>query len=173
MGVAVVTNKDFDLIAEVTGQPVEPPCVELTGAGTGWASGPGVIDLTSGRSLRGRSLRRDVAGERPQFGLYLGGRPREFDWENRWLSWPDFGLPRDREAFRAAVLLAWARSKCERVEVACAGGRGRTGTALACIAIVDGVDPADAVRFVRAHYDRRAVETPWQKKFVARFRVDH
>ncbi|UAL30698.1 hypothetical protein K8W59_04065 [Nocardioides rotundus] len=54
------------------------------------------------------------------------------------------------------------RSVLERVEVACAGGRGRTGTALACIAIADGVAPADAVAFVRAHYDRHAVGMPWQ-----------
>jgi len=55
------------------------------------------------------------------------------------------------------------------VEVACAGGRGRTGTALACIAVLDGV-PADiAVAFVRRYYDSRAVETPQQRRYVERF----
>ncbi|NUP61376.1 MAG: protein phosphatase, partial [Nonomuraea sp.] len=57
----------------------------------------------------------------------------------------------------------------ERVEVACGGGRGRTGTALACLAVLDGVPAAEAVRYVRSHYDRHAVETPWQRRFVARF----
>lgn len=33
-----------------------------------------------------------------------------------------------------------------RVEFACLGGRGRTGTALACLAIVDGVSQADGSR---------------------------
>jgi protein-tyrosine phosphatase len=56
-----------------------------------------------------------------------------------------------------------------RVEIACGGGRGRTGTALACLAVLDGVPPAEAVAYVRAHYDRRAVETPWQRNYVARF----
>ena len=65
---------------------------------------------------------------------------------------------------------AWRRAAVERVEVACAGGRGRTGTALACLAVLDGVDPAAAVRYVRAGYHPRAVETPGQRRFVARYR---
>ncbi len=54
-------------------------------------------------------------------------------------------------------------------EVPCSGGRGRTGTALACIAALDGVPTEQAVAFVREHYDARAVETPWQRRYVARF----
>jgi protein-tyrosine phosphatase len=61
---------------------------------------------------------------------------------------------------------AWERAAGERVEVACGGGRGRTGTALACIAVLDGVPPDEAVAWVRARYDKHAVETPWQKRFV-------
>lgn len=57
----------------------------------------------------------------------------------------------------------------ERVEVACAGGRGRTGTALACIAVLDGVPAEEAVAYVRENYDPRAVETPWQRRYVQRF----
>jgi protein-tyrosine phosphatase len=56
-----------------------------------------------------------------------------------------------------------------RVEVACAGGRGRTGTALACIAQLGGVPADEAVAWVRGRYDRRAVETPWQRRYVRRF----
>jgi protein-tyrosine phosphatase len=57
----------------------------------------------------------------------------------------------------------------ERVEVACGGGQGRTGTALACLAVLDGVPPEEAVAWVRAHYRRRAVETPGQARFVRSF----
>jgi protein-tyrosine phosphatase len=57
----------------------------------------------------------------------------------------------------------------DREEIACGGGRGRTGTALACLAVVDGVPANRAVAFVREHYDPRAVETPWQGRYVARF----
>jgi protein-tyrosine phosphatase len=64
---------------------------------------------------------------------------------------------------------AWRRSESERVEIACRGGLGRTGTALACLAVLDGLPPDDAVAYVRQHYARRAVETPWQRRFVAWF----
>ena len=37
----------------------------------------------------------------------------------------------------------------ERVEVACRGGVGRTGTALAALAVLDGLRPGDAVHWVR------------------------
>ncbi|WP_374228254.1 protein-tyrosine phosphatase family protein [Streptacidiphilus sp. ASG 303] len=90
-------------------------------------------------------------------------------WEARWLRWPDFRLPSDRAAAREALREAWERAGSERVEVACGGGRGRTGTALACLAVLDGVPGPEAVAYVRAHYDPRAVETPWQRRFAAAF----
>jgi protein-tyrosine phosphatase len=55
------------------------------------------------------------------------------------------------------------------VEIACRGERGRTGTALACLAVLDGLPAALAIGYVRTHFDRRAVETPGQRRFVARF----
>ena len=64
---------------------------------------------------------------------------------------------------------AWQRAGTERVEVACAGGHGRTGTALACLAILDGVPSSEAVAFVRQGYDPHAVETFRQRRYVARF----
>ncbi|WP_372470498.1 phosphatase domain-containing protein [Saccharothrix luteola] len=57
----------------------------------------------------------------------------------------------------------------ERVEVACGGGVGRTGTVITCLAVLAGVPSGDVVAWARAHYNRRAVETPWQKRWVARF----
>jgi protein-tyrosine phosphatase len=73
-------------------------------------------------------------------------------------------------ATAAALREAWARAETERVEVACAGGQGRTGTALACLAVLDGVPGRLAVAYVRDHYSPRAVETPGQRRFVYRFR---
>jgi protein-tyrosine phosphatase len=54
--------------------------------------------------------------------------------------------------------------------VACHGGVGRTGTALAALAVLDGLAPPDAVRWVRANYQERAVETPWQRWWLRRVR---
>ncbi|MBY8340888.1 MULTISPECIES: protein-tyrosine phosphatase family protein [Streptomyces] len=134
---------------------------------------PGVLRLPSGRLVRGRGLRHplDASASAPSYALYLLGRqPPPVPWEFRWVRWPDFRLPADRADARAALIEAWRRAAEERVEIACGGGRGRTGTALACLAILDGVPAEEAVDFVRRHYDRRAVETPWQKRYVRRFR---
>jgi len=132
---------------------------------------PGVLRLPSGRLMRGRGLRLPMPdGPLPDFGVYLLGRePPGTAWESRWLLWPDFGLPADQAAVVAALTQAWKRATAERVEIACAGGHGRTGTALACLAILDGVPASQAVAYVREHYDRRAVETPGQRRYVARW----
>ncbi|GIF11674.1 protein-tyrosine phosphatase family protein [Actinoplanes teichomyceticus] len=138
----------------------------------GWESdGAGVLRLPSGRLVRGRGLREPMpSGHPPRFGVYLlGSAPPEFGWETRWVRWTDFWLPADPSYAKAVLAEALRRAGDERVEIACGGGRGRTGTALACLAVLDGVPAAEAVAFVRARYHRRAVETPWQRRFVARF----
>ncbi|WP_281154726.1 protein phosphatase [Streptomyces sp. HYC2] len=133
---------------------------------------PGVLRLPSGRLVRGRGLRHDIdpSAQTPSYGVYLlGEQPPATPWASRWLRWPDFRLPADREEARSVLTDAWARAAAERVELACAGGRGRTGTALACLAVLDGVPADEAVAYVRTHYDRHAVETPWQKRYVRHF----
>ncbi|MFF0508640.1 protein-tyrosine phosphatase family protein [Streptomyces fimicarius] len=135
------------------------------------ASDPAVLALPSGRLVRGRGLRRPVpAGPEPDFAVHLLGRtPPPVAWESRWLRWPDFRLPADRAAARALLEEVWDRAAVSRVEVACGGGMGRTGTALACLAVLDGVPADEAVAFVRAGYHPRAVETPWQRRYVRNF----
>ena len=137
-----------------------------------WVAGDaGVLRLPSGRLVRGRGLRAPMpSGHPPTYGVYLlGERPPEFGWPSRWVRWPDFRLPADRADCRAALQEVWERAAGERVELACFGGRGRTGTALACLAVLDGVPPREAVGFVREHYSRHAVETPFQRRFVRNF----
>jgi hypothetical protein len=137
-----------------------------------WRPGePGVLALPSGRLIRGRGLRDPMpSGHPPTFGVYLlGAEPPEFGWPSRWIRWPDFRLPADRADAERILREAWLRAPGERLEVACGGGRGRTGTALACLAVLDGVPAAQAVGYVREHYHPRAVETPWQRRFVRRF----
>jgi hypothetical protein len=131
----------------------------------------GVLRLPSGRLIRGRGLSRPLsAGPTPGFALYLLGRqPPPVPWEARWVRWPDFWLPADRSDAADALREAWARAESGRVEIACAGGHGRTGTALACLAVLDGLPASQAIAYVREHYAARAVETPWQRRFVTRF----
>lgn len=147
---------DYD---PVVGEPWDP-------------AGPGILRLPSGRLIRGRGLSRPLPdGPYPTFGIYLLGRqPPDVPWESRWLRWPDFRLPADEAQVLPTLTEAWQRAEAERVEIACAGGHGRTGTALACLAILDGVPSSRAVAFVREQYDQHAVETIRQRRYVARFR---
>lgn len=134
-------------------------------------SASGVLRLPSGRLVRGRGFRYALpVGSLPEFAIYLQGKsPPPVAWDSRWLRWPDWWLPADPVEARQALTELWQRAVSERVEVACTGGRGRTGTALACLAILDGVAATEAVDYVRERYHPRAVETPWQRRFVARF----
>ncbi|MGH3266471.1 MAG: protein-tyrosine phosphatase family protein [Trebonia sp.] len=137
-----------------------------------WPPGaPRSLPLPSGRVVRGRGLRRRLPdGVLPEFAVYLLiKRPEAVTWEARWVRWPDFWLPVDRRNAREALSEAWRRAVNERVVIACGGGRGRTGTALACMAVLDGVLGDKAVAYVREHYDPRAVETSWQRRYVAHF----
>lgn len=128
-----------------------------------------MLELPSGRFVRGRALQTLPEGPLPTYGVYLLGKPPQpVSWESTWVRWPDFRLPTDREHAARTLRAAWQRLATDRVEVACVGGRGRTGTALACLVALD--DPGtDAVAYVRRHYDRHAVETPAQRRYVAAF----
>ncbi|MCW2696480.1 MAG: protein phosphatase [Modestobacter sp.] len=131
---------------------------------------PGLLVLPSGRAVRGRGLRQALpGGPEPGYGVYLLGRAPHLPWESRWVRWPDFRLPADPADLREALTEVLHRAAAERVEVACDGGTGRTGTALACLAVLDGVPAAEAVGYVRERYRPRAVETRAQRSFVAWF----
>lgn len=137
----------------------------------------GAFQLPDGTWIRGRGLRHPLpSGPRPDFGLYLGSdklrrrHESELPWPREWIQWPDFLLPRDRDVAVQEIRALYERARTgAAVEVACGGGIGRTGTVVACLAILAGLAPADAVAWTREHHHRRAVETPWQRRWVLRF----
>ncbi|MCB1257738.1 MAG: hypothetical protein KDB26_11570 [Microthrixaceae bacterium] len=135
-----------------------------------WPAVEGAVVFPDGRSVRGTGLRsRPVGGPDPQFGVYLLGRaPSPVPWPYQWIRWPDFRTPSDSVAAVTILREAHARSASERVEIGCGGGIGRTGTAMAVLAVLSGVPAAEAVAWVRNHYHRRAVETPFQRRWVQR-----
>lgn len=110
---------------------------------------------------------RDTAAA---FGLYLDAR-WDPPWPHEHVAWPDFGVP-DPDELRASLqrLLARARSG-DLVEIGCLGGHGRTGSALACLAVLTGTPPDGAVDWVRANYCPDAVETNEQRAFVENYGV--
>lgn len=106
----------------------------------------------------------------PDFGLYLDEK-WEPPWEHTRVPWPDFGVPPDVDALRDRLSSVLARATAgDRIEIGCLGAHGRTGTALGCLAIIDGQDPDTAVEWVRTNYCEHAIETPEQEAFVRAFR---
>lgn len=108
-------------------------------------------------------------GPDPEFAVYLlASEPGPFAWGYRWVRWPDFRTPTSDDDALAALHHTYERAATTRVEIGCGGGVGRTGTALAAIAVMAGIPRAEAVAWVRANYHQRAVETPWQRRWVLR-----
>ena len=133
-----------------------------------WAGERGVVRLPGGGLVRGRRL-GDPASP-ADFALVLAPGPPPA-WPFRRLRWPDLWVPLDRADALDGLRDVRRRALAgERVEVACRGGVGRTGTALAALAVLDGLSPGAAVAWVRREYHPRAVETPWQRWWLRRVR---
>lgn len=109
---------------------------------------------------------------RPDWGLYLDWRwtERNLAWPHRHVEWPDYELPVDEaDAFDALREAHKRLSDGQLIDVACDGGTGRTGTVLACLAVLDGVPVTEVVEWVRGHYHPYAVEVPEQEGLIGRF----
>lgn len=127
---------------------------------------PGGAEVTAATFDDRQPYQRDVM---PAYGLYFDPRWQP-PWPHDLVAWPDFGLPADPGGFRDQLAAALVRARAGAVvEIGCWGGHGRTGVALACLAVLAGVDPSDATPWVRATYCPKAVETPEQEAFVASF----
>jgi rhodanese/phosphatase family protein len=145
-----------------------------------------MITLPDGTLIRGRGRREPLpAGPAPDYGVYLGRpSPRQGllrwrptwkpGWPAVWIDWPDFRTPRDDHGAAAAIQHAYLLAHSgQRVEVACGGGAGRTGTVIACMAILAGQPAETAVNWTRQHYRPRAVETPGQRRWIMWFAAHH
>ena len=114
------------------------------------------------------AARQEDNAER-DFGLYMDASWAP-TWDAELIDWPDFGLPADEAIASEQIVSAFNRAKNgERLEIGCIGGLGRTGTVLACMAILAGVPADEAVEWVRSTYDSRAVETNEQETWVLWF----
>ncbi len=155
----------------------EPDSGNYRGCVSAWEAVSGLVKFPDGRSIRGTGVRRprgDVPA--PDFAVYLLGRDPFIDgWPYRWVKWRDFSLPDSMDEAISALGEAHTRAERERVEIACGGGMGRTGTAMSLLAVMSGVEPADAVAWARENYHLRAVETrrqrQWIKEAAARLRM--
>lgn len=129
-----------------------------------------IVAFPDGSRVRAAAL-ADRRADDPEraYGLYLDDA-----WAPSWpadvTAWPDFGLPDEPEVAARLISAAFLRARGgELVEVGCLGGSGRTGTVLACMAVLAGVPAAEAVPWVRAAYRPQAVETAEQEAWVRWF----
>lgn len=134
------------------------------------------VELPGGRIVQAHGLSGFIPtdeDEAPDWALYLDEqwRERAIEWPHRFVDWPDFELPVDEPGAFDAIAEAWRRATDgQLVDIACDGGTGRTGTALACLAVLAGISPPEAVGWVRSHYRPWAVESPeLQAPLIARF----
>ena len=131
------------------------------------------VVFPDGTRVRASSIfERDEHASGRDFGLYMDPR-----WNPSWpaeiIDWPDFGVPADDERAAAQIRGAFSRAKSgQGVEVGCMGGLGRTGTVLACMAVLAGVSFNDAVAWVRENYRPRAIETLDQEAWINWFAQD-
>ena len=128
------------------------------------------VRFPDGTVVTARALaeRRENNPDR-DFGLYLDPRWRP-TWDAELIDWPDLGIPADPTVAATQIVKAFARAqRGDRVEIGCLFCLGRTGTVLACMAILAGVRAKDAVAWVRANYRAEAVETNEQARWVLWF----
>jgi hypothetical protein len=119
-------------------------------------------------------VRKHTTDTTPDLGCYAYGgwnpsSPALF------IPWQDYGLPTCSYVSAAKSIKAafTAAKDGEVVEVGCMGGHGRTGTILACMAVL--ADPEltgpEAVKYIQRVHCNKAVETSSQEWFVRWFRA--
>ena len=95
-------------------------------------------------------------------------RAAEAEWQ---LDVPDYGVPDEAglRAILAQMLEAMRTAPDGAYHIGCKAGIGRTGTVMACLAIMAGAVEGDPVAWLRAAYFQGAIETPGQEAFVRGF----
>lgn len=84
--------------------------------------------------------------------------------------WTDWSVPEDPDLLRATLQWLLVEIKGgKRVEIGCIGGHGRTGTALACLLVLQGLPAKKAIRRVRDDYCELAIETKSQLELIKSF----
>ena len=105
----------------------------------------------------------------PKFGLYADPVWKTKS-RNEFINWPDFNAPSHPKLAFYQIASAYQLALKANVEIGCIGGHGRTGTILACMAILDkDLDPDQAIDFTRSTYCNLAIETSSQESYIDLF----
>ena len=163
-----------------------PATKKVVSAGTGYGFATGssyggwygkcrhygeTLTFPNGVSVNASSMNNQRKADEviPDFGLYLdwGWKP---EWRAEVIAWPDFGLPYNGEAAVDAIIEMYERAeKGWVVEVGCIGGHGRTGTVLACMGVLAGLEPKESIKYVHKNYCHEAIEGAKQEWWVEWF----
>lgn len=87
------------------------------------------------------------------------------------LEWPDMAVFRDFPTLEASLkwLMTYAR-KGQMADIGCVGSHGRTGTALACLLVMEeGLTAEEAIKAVRKRHCQRCIETDRQEAMIDSF----
>jgi len=123
-----------------------------------WLDDTGLVTLPSGPRVRGR--RQSDTFSPADFAPLLADGPMPAR-AHRHIRWPDSWIPINHADVLDTLREAYRRAHAgERVEVTCRGGIGRTGTALAALAILDGLPPKQAVTWIRP----TTTTAPWKPR---------
>jgi hypothetical protein len=127
------------------------------------------VTFPDGVRVGGRGVGDPTPDPPPERGLYLDDL-WDPSWPARKVDWPDLGVPANLDDAARAICDAFAAAQDGvRVEVGCGAGLGRTGTVLACMAFLAGIPADQAIEWVRANYERQAIETQSQERWVQAF----
>jgi len=128
------------------------------------------LEFPSGIVVHPSSMHhRDSETFAPDMGYYL-----DYGWSPTglasFLDWQDYGLPNSEYAALVTIMDAYKKAKAGLwVEVGCIGGHGRTGTFLACMLVIDGLTPVEAIAYIKKNYCTKAIENQEQEWFVGLF----
>ena len=139
-----------------------------------WDLSDGVVEFPSGRRVRGRSWHHPVDEYADVTVILTTAPPEEFDsrrdfyggTELIFIQWPDYRLPRRPVQAQEQLRGIYERLNDEKIEIVCAGGVGRTGTALAALAIEDGLEPREAIDFVQKNYNSESATSHAQRGWL-------
>jgi protein-tyrosine phosphatase len=111
--------------------------------------------------------------EPPDAGFYLDANWQpvlaDAPWATHFVDWPDFGAIHPTELTMLVAQIAYELAEGKRVELACLGAHGRTGTLLAAlIGHVERLTADEAFRAARERYCQHAVETMGQIELLYR-----
>ena len=124
--------------------------------------------------------------EKPDYGIYLspfwikkvGGVLRNnhegpevrIPYPSAVVEWEDYGVVDLGQLYRTVQFAVKKVKQGSKLEIACYGGHGRTGTLLACIMTdIENITPKKAVTEVRNRYCVNAIETVAQEELVAKY----